>query len=109
MCGWTCGRHPDRIRLDRGFSLRSIDYQGELMHPSKLGLIAASTCLLFPRPGGQKEEPRAAPPGAETDQAAPPPPAPAPDPAAPAAPPAATATAALQSDEPGLSGTVTLT
>jgi Cu-Zn family superoxide dismutase len=79
------------------------------MHRNKLGLIAASTCLLFSLACGHKEDTPDATTAAGTDQAASSTaPAPEPAPAAPAAP-AATATAALQSDEPGFSGTVTLT
>jgi superoxide dismutase, Cu-Zn family len=79
------------------------------MHRNKLGLIAASTCLLFSLACGHKEEEGTADTttAAGTDQAVSTT-APAPEPA-PAASPAATATAALQSDEPGFSGTVTLT
>lgn len=79
------------------------------MHRNKLGLIAASTCLMFSLACGHKEETPDATTAAGTDQAmSTTAPAPEPAPAAPAAP-AATATAALQGDDPGFSGTVTLT
>jgi len=77
------------------------------MHRNKLGLMAASACLLFALACGHKEDTPDATTAAGTDQAASTT-APAPEPA-PAAAPAATATAALQSDEAGFSGTVTLT
>jgi Cu-Zn family superoxide dismutase len=76
------------------------------MHRNKLGLMAASTCLLFALACGHKEDvPDATTADTDTAMSTT---APAPEPA-PVATPAATATAALQSDEAGFSGTVTLT
>jgi Cu-Zn family superoxide dismutase len=80
------------------------------MHRNKLGLIAASVCLLFSLACGHKQDEGGTADtstAAGTDQSASTV-APAPEPA-PAAAPAQTATATLQSDEPGFSGTVTLT
>jgi len=77
------------------------------MHRNKLSLIAASTCLLFSLACGHKEEtPDATTAAGTTDQAMS---TTAPEPAPAPAATAATATATLLSDEPGFSGTVTLT
>jgi Cu-Zn family superoxide dismutase len=78
------------------------------MHRNKLGLIFATTCLLFSlachKDDGNVPDATTA---AGTDQASTTAPA-APAPA-PAATPAATATATLQSEDPKVSGTVTIT
>jgi Cu-Zn family superoxide dismutase len=78
------------------------------MQSSKLGLIAASTCLLFSLACGHKDEggtPDATTSAAATDQSSTTAPEPAPAPAASSR----TATATLQGEDPSVTGTVTIT
>jgi Cu/Zn superoxide dismutase len=78
------------------------------MQSSKLGLIAASTCLLFSLACGHKDDggtPDATTSAAATDQSTTAAPEPAPAPAASSR----TATATLQGEDPSVTGTVTIT